>query len=86
MGTYVHPIKILGVLIPFIPSTSACRKLCIEGTYGKKRGRKTWNEYWKIDMKRCRLIKEDAWDRDRSRSLTNLNCSKLSQCGILISG
>jgi len=39
---------------------SACRELQVEGSKSKGRGRKTWNEGVKVDMKRCGLVKDDA--------------------------
>jgi len=35
----------------------ACKELQVEGTKSKGRGRKTWNQCVKVDMKRLDLIK-----------------------------
>jgi len=59
----------------------AYRKLQVEGTKKKGRGRKTWNECVKVDMKRLGLVKDDAYSRDKWRSLTNEYRSTLPQCG-----
>jgi len=49
---------------------SACRELQVERTKIKGRSRKTWIECVKVDMKRFGLVKEDAHNRDKWRSLT----------------
>jgi len=36
-----------------------------EGTNGKEKGRKTWSECMKVDMKSFFLVKEDAHNRDK---------------------
>jgi len=46
---------------------SASRKLQVETTKGKGRGRMTWNECVKIEMKRLGLVKEDAQNRNKWR-------------------
>jgi len=43
--------------------------------------KKAWNENIKVDMKRFGLVKEDAQNRDRCRSLTTANRPTLPQCG-----
>jgi len=47
----------------------------------KKRGRKTWNACVKVDMKRVGLIKKDAHNGDRWKSLATGNSPTLPQCG-----
>jgi len=41
-----------------------------------------WNESVKINMKRLGLVKGDAHNRDKWRSLTTGNHPTLPQCGI----
>jgi len=54
----------------------------VEGTKSKRRGRNTCvNECVKVDLKRLGLVKDDAHNRDKSRSLTSRNCPTLHQCG-----
>jgi len=52
---------------------SAWRGLLVEGTKTKGRGRKTWNEWMKVDMNRLGLVKNDAHNRDKWRSLNTEN-------------
>jgi len=47
-------------------------------TNSKGRGRKTWNEWVKDDMKRLGLVEDDG---DKWRSLTTGNRPALPQCG-----
>mgnify|MGYP005613852149 FL=1 len=42
---------------------SACREIEVEGSRGRGRGRKSWNECVVEDMKRLRLKREVAQDR-----------------------
>jgi len=37
----------------------------VEGTKSKGKGRKTWNECVKVDMKRLGLVKDDAHNRKK---------------------
>jgi len=48
----------------------------------KGRGRKTWNECMKVDMIKLGLVKDDAHNRDKWRSLTTGNRPTLTQCGL----
>jgi len=52
---------------------SAFRELQVQGTKSKWRGRTTWNECVKVDMKWLGFIKDDAHERDKVRSLTSGN-------------
>jgi len=56
---------------------SACRELQVEGTKSKGRGKKTW----KVEMKKLVLVKDDAPNGDKGKSLTTGNCQTLPQCG-----
>ena len=60
---------------------SACRELEVEGMRGKGRGKKTWVECVKDDMRRLGLKKEDAQDRKRWRGLSLGNRLTLPQRG-----
>jgi len=60
---------------------SACRELQVEGTKSKGRGRITWNECVKVDMKWLGLVKDGARNGDKWRSLTTGNHSTLPKCG-----
>jgi len=40
-----------------------------------------WNECVKVDMKRLGLVKDDAHNREKWRSLTTGNHQTLPQCG-----
>jgi len=42
----------------------------MRGTKSKGRGRKTWNECVKVDIKKLGLVKDVAHNRDRWKSLT----------------
>jgi len=55
------------------------KELQVEGTKSKGRGRKTWNECGKVDMKRLGLVKDDAHNPDKWRSLTTGNRPTLPQ-------
>jgi len=60
-----------------------------EGTKIKGRGRKTWNECVKIDMKRLGLVEYDARNQDMCRSLTTGNRKTLPHCcndGVILYG
>jgi len=47
-----------------------CRELLVEGIKSKGRGRMTWNECVKVDMKRLGCVEDDAHNRDKWTSLT----------------
>jgi len=57
-------------------------ELQVEETRDKVTGRMTWNECVKVDMNKLGLVKEDAQNRNRSRSLTTEIPSTQPQCGI----
>jgi len=68
---------------------SAGTKLQLEGSTSKGRGRKTWNECVKVDMKRRGFSEDDAPNRDRWKSLTIGNRPTLPQCcneGVILYG
>ena len=50
---------------------AACRDLVIDGTKGKGRGRKTWVECVKDDLKELGLKKEYTMDRELWKNLTS---------------
>jgi len=60
---------------------SACSELEVKGMRGKGRGKKTWVECVKDDMRRLGLKKEDAQDRKRWRGLSLGNRLTLPQRG-----
>jgi len=53
----------------------------VEGTKNNGRGRKMWNECVTVNIKRLDLVKDDAHNRDKWRSLTAGNCPTLPQFG-----
>ena len=42
---------------------SACRLMKVDGSKGRGRGRKTWQECVNDDMRKLKLVREDAQDR-----------------------
>ena len=50
---------------------AACRDLVIDGTKGKGRGRKTWVECVKDDLKELGLKKEYTMDRELWKNMTS---------------
>jgi len=51
----------------------ACRELQVEEKKTKGRNQKTWNECLMVDMKWFGLVKDDAHNRNKWRSLTTRN-------------
>jgi len=58
-----------------------CRESQVEGTKSKGKGRRTWNDSVKVDIKSPILIKDDAHNRDEWRSLTTGSRPTLPECG-----
>jgi len=52
-----------------------------EGTKSKGRGSRTWNECVNVYMKRIDLVKKDAHDQNKWRSMGTGNHPTLPQCG-----
>jgi len=53
----------------------------VEGPKRNVRGKKTWNECVKVDMKKLGLVKDNAQNRIKWRNLTTGNRPTLPQCG-----